>query len=114
MLPDGFEWVALGAFGDVWCVRRTDGDRMLCGRLLVSGNYRGFVPVEQPKVPEFKHGRCLAALAGLHGPCRVCGGDVALDGGRVAAHGMWRVGRDGAEQTGEPCPGAGQSPEVSR
>ena len=113
MLPDGLEWAAPGLHPDEWCIRRTGADVMLCRRAL-DGHKResGFVPVIQPAaIPDGAHQRCLDLLAGLHGLCPACGGDIALDNKWIAAHGMWKRTRDGAEPSDQPCPGAGQLPE---
>jgi hypothetical protein len=111
-LPDGFEWATSARFPDEWCVRRTDANYMLCGRVFAYGREQGFAPVLQPERPDNVHRRCATLAAGRHGVCPVCGGDVATDGGLLVPHGMWRVGVDGVERTDEPCPGAGQPPEV--
>lgn len=112
-LPDGFEWATSARFPDEWCVRRTDHNYMLCGRVFIySRTVRGFAPVAQPERPDGIHHRCATLAAGQHGVCPVCGGDIALDGGVLAAHGVWRVGLDGVERTDEPCAGAGQAPEA--
>ena len=115
-LPDGFEWAAPGLHPDDWCIRYTGAAVMLCGRAL-HGSKRGevgFVPAAQPETPGRVHERCRELAAGLHGVCRVCGGDIALNGGLIVGHGQWRVGRDGLERTDQPCVGAGQSPESGR
>lgn len=100
--------------GGDWCVRVADAAVMLCGRVLDGADRRrGFVPVLQPAaVPETAHVRCVELLPDWCGVCPVCGAAVAVDGGVLVPHGVWRVTRDGMERTDEPCPGAGQVPEA--
>ncbi|BAL87348.1 hypothetical protein AMIS_21280 [Actinoplanes missouriensis 431] len=116
MLPDGFEWAVPGARGDVWCVRRAGARLMLCGWPLTPGKGQdGFVPVIQPADPPAEaHGRCVALLAGLHGVCPVCGGDIATEDGRIVAHGAWVRTVDGVERSETPCSGAGELPDGER
>ncbi|GGN39712.1 hypothetical protein FHR83_006657 [Actinoplanes campanulatus] len=114
-LPDGFEWSVPGLHLDDWCVRRTNAALMLCGRAVDGANRQdGFVPVIQPdEPPAGAHARCLELLADWHGMCPMCGGDIALEAGRVAPHGVWVRTRDGVERSETPCPGAGQVPEAA-
>lgn len=101
-----------------WCIHdEARPDFMLCGQR------KGFIPEAPPLFPRFVHDRCrvkwfrqgrVPADRGLtvYGVCPDCAGEVPLDGGLVAAHGAWVVGRHGARVSDRPCPGEGELPEV--
>ena len=107
-----YGWAA--GVDDEVCIANPDNPtRMLCRR------WRGFVPVVPPAFPGRVHDECreLRESGGDRPPepepgaCPECSGDIPLDGGKVAAHGMWVVGRHGVNQTDKPCPGEGADPE---
>jgi hypothetical protein len=110
----GFEYGYSAGEEAMWCIRREGHSRMLCGR------HVGFVPVAQPAHPQLVHDVCLAVMYGRDAPgmpkprsplpasvvCPACEGEVPVAGGRVGAHGIWRVGAEGEMYESEiPCMG---------
>jgi hypothetical protein len=94
-------------------------DRMLCGRLV------GFVPVvSSPFTPSDLHDVCRDAIfrdgpqteqvpaEPIDGVCPVCGGTVPLERGRIDRHGVVVMSGGVPAESGRPCEGVGQQPEV--
>lgn len=81
-------------------------DRLLCGSQCWKQDYTRSGPPEQV---DGLHDLCLTSWLELPAPveCPVCGGNVPVDGGRVARHGVWVVRAAGLEETGVPCLGGG-------
>lgn len=108
--------------GNEPCAVNTDHpSRTLCGRTVE------FLPEVQAfggadGIPLNLHPRCRQLLANVdvvpavvdppYGTCPQCWGDVPLEGGLVAAHGAWVVGRHGPAVSDTPCDGVGARPEV--
>lgn len=113
-LPDGFEFAFPGAERHQYCIRRMGANRMLCARLLHPARLRGWIPAAQPADPPHVHADCLAVLESMFGVCPVCERWQPATDGVLHAHGGWAVGQDGPHETGEPCAGAGMTPEVER
>jgi hypothetical protein len=92
-----------------------DRHRMLCGRWVA------YAPEVPPAFPHAVHDVCerlwkegghqAVPRLDAYGKCPVCSGDIPLDGGLIAAHGKWVVGRHGVAPSSEPCPGEGDLPE---
>lgn len=114
---DGFEYGYAQGEDTVWCIRREGTEsRMLCGRKV------GFVPVQQPTRPKNVHRDCLEAMYGPtkpeptgYGTCPACGGHVAVDAGRIQAHGELRIDGDGVPYASDTsCLGVNLRPRGKR
>lgn len=114
----GYEYGFPTGEGTIWCIRRADAHRMLCGRRV------GFVPAAQPEAPRLVHADCLRVMFGQGAPkqrrpqqpsgrCPVCRGEVPLAAGRMGSHGQWRTSAAGYRfQSDEPCLGVNLRPVV--
>lgn len=82
-----------------------DPGLLLCGFRCFKQDYTRSGP---PEKVDGLHVPCLDAWRALpRVECPVCGGEVLVDGGKVAEHGVWVVRAAGLEETGERCLGGG-------
>ena len=97
------------------CICREAAKYALCGRRI------DYIPAGQPQFPSRVHQRCHdlmwspSAPPVVYGSCPVCGQRAVVEGGRVQAHRLVQVDRDGAlYESVEACLGVNMAPGVWR